>query len=32
LPMKEGFDPMTAGGLGAALFAKALYERAAKAA
>ena len=32
LPMKEGFDPMTAGGLGAALFAKALYERAAQAA
>jgi len=30
LPMKEGFDPMTAGGLGAALFAKALYERAAQ--
>jgi len=32
LPMKEGFDPMTAGGLGAALFAKALYERSAQAA
>ncbi len=27
LPMKEGFDPMTAGGIGAALFAKALYEK-----
>jgi bzd-type benzoyl-CoA reductase Q subunit len=27
LPMKEGFDPMIAGGIGAALFAKALYER-----
>lgn len=27
LPMKEGFDPMIAGSLGAALFAKALYER-----
>ena len=32
LPMKEGFDPMTAGGVGAALFAKALYERSAQAA
>jgi len=27
LPMKEGFDPMIAGGIGAALFAKALYEK-----
>jgi len=27
LPMKEGFDPMVAGGIGAALFAKALYEK-----
>jgi bzd-type benzoyl-CoA reductase Q subunit len=32
LPMKEGFDPMIAGGIGAALFAKALYERQQKAA
>jgi len=27
LPMKEGLDPMIAGGLGAGLFAKDLYER-----
>ena len=32
LPMKEGLDPMIAGGIGAALFAKALYEREQKAA
>jgi bzd-type benzoyl-CoA reductase Q subunit len=32
LPMKEGFDPMIAGSIGAALFAKALYERQQKAA
>jgi benzoyl-CoA reductase subunit A len=32
LPMKEGFDPMIAGSIGAALFAKALYEREQKAA
>jgi activator of 2-hydroxyglutaryl-CoA dehydratase len=25
--MKEGFDPMIAGAVGAALFAKALHER-----
>jgi benzoyl-CoA reductase subunit A len=27
LPMREGYDPMIAGAVGAALFAKALYER-----
>jgi bzd-type benzoyl-CoA reductase Q subunit len=32
LPMKEGFDPMIAGAIGAALFAKALHERQQKAA
>jgi len=32
LPMKERFDPMIAGGIGAALFAKALYERSQQAA
>ena len=32
LPMKEGLDPMIAGGIGAGLFAKDLYERERKAA
>ncbi len=32
LPMKEELDPMIAGAIGAALFAKALYEREQKAA
>jgi len=31
LPMKAEFDPMTAGSIGAALFAKALHERSAQA-